>query len=961
MPPLSAAFVENKVATQSDVERALARQALFGADLATSLIEVSEVREKAMTEVAAAALSLELAAIGPLPPASEAALTRLPRDLATRFAVFPLSAQGDALVLAVSEPLSGPALDEVQRATGTRVTQRYAPLVRVREALSRDYDVPLDRRSQRALARLEGGPDPSPSLAPAPIAETPRLSSLPRAPSLPPIGLPDAQLGPSLAPEPTPPPPAPPQIPAKTVSVAPPPSSKAPGSRPWRKQPTQPGVAPTAGNALRMSSAPTPPQVRLELPSLPQHSDTAGGIPSPTSPPPPAAPAEISAVPGTVPSAQMPQVQSTTPGHFTAQGQFATQGAGTGARPQSLPPRPGGTKKSSSKPARSAGKRHRGPYSAALVEEDLRNAASTSEVLSAFFDFAAQYFEYSALFAVHGDIAEGREAAGPGTDRAGIAKIGVPLDIPSTLARARDQNNFLLERLDKKGLDSNLAKDLRRGFDARALILPVGVRGRCVLLFYGDEGKQDVELSEVGDVLAMAPLVASSLERILAQRKRARDSRAPMQVMASMRPPRFAQPSPQQRASALASALDLAALTPADSTADHAGAMKPATPAARRLTPLVSTPLPPKPQPTPWVGAHPTPVVPGNKPGSSLPPAPVIIQRDAPGKRAPGETVEDDWEIPDDPMPAAVTNSSLRPPKRSSAPLGMSETPQSALKQQQQAADILITALLAGDEQAEAKLADLGVTAAAQVIHRFPGPLAAPTDHKRRASQQGPILRVLARMGELATPFVVARTGDADANVRAWATWLLSELPYGTSMEAICRRLLDQDSAVARAALRSCAELARDLRTRREIAEAMTNLLGSTSVSEDDRFTLVQAIVELKLETAIPRLLRMLLGSPSVTQPAQWALRALACQDFGGDAAAWDNWWTTHRTQSRFEWLVESLAHSTRDLRSNAFAELRELAHHDFGYKETQTAEQIQLVQRRYLEWWKQSHKSATP
>lgn len=946
MPSLSAAFVENKVATQSDVERALARQALFGADLATSLIEVSEVGEKAMSEVAAAALSLELAAVGPLPPASEAALTRLPRDLATRFALFPLSVQGDELVLAVSEPLSPPALDEVQRTTGTRVTQRYAPLVRVREALSRDYDVPLDRRSQRALARLAGAPDPSPSLAPAPIAETPRLSSLPRAPSLPPIGLPDAQLGPSLAPAPTPPPPVPPQIPTATLSGAPRPGAKTSGTTPWHKQPTQPGVAPEASQAMRMSSAPTPPQVRLELPGLPRDADTARGFPSPSSAPPPPAHDEVSAVPGTVPSAQM----------------FATQGAGTGARPQSLPPRPGGARKqASSKPARSAGKRHRGPYSAALVEEDLRSAASTSEVLSAFFDFAAQYFEYSALFAVHGDIAEGREAAGPGTDRSGITKIGVPLDIPSTLARARDQNTFLLERLDKKGLDSNLAKDLRRGFEARALILPVGVRGRCVLLFYGDEGKQDVELSEVGDVLAMASLVASSLERILAQRKRARDSRVPMQVMASLRPPRFAQPSPQQRASALASALDLAALATPETDAADRSAMKPATPAARRLTPLVSTPLPPKPQPTPWVGLHPTPVVPGNKPGSSLPPAPVIIQRDAPGKRAPGETVEDDWEIPDDPMPAAVTNSSLRPPKRSSAPQGMSEAPQSVLKQQQQVADTLITALLAGDTQAEAKLVDLGVTAAAQVIHRFPGPLAAPTDHKRRPSQQGPILRVLARMGETATPFVVARTGDADANVRAWATWLLSELPHGTSLEAICRRLLDQESAVARAALRSCVELARDLRTRREIAEAMTNLLGATSVSEEDRFTLVQAIVELKLETAIPRLLRMLLGSPGVSQPAQWALRALACQDFGGDAVAWDNWWTTHRTQSRFEWLVESLAHSTRDLRSNAFAELREIAHHDFGYKETLTAEQIQQVQRRYLEWWKQSNKSATP
>jgi hypothetical protein len=321
--------------------------------------------------------------------------------------------------------------------------------------------------------------------------------------------------------------------------------------------------------------------------------------------------------------------------------------------------------------------------------------------------------------------------------------------------------------------------------------------------------------------------------------------------------------------------------------------------------------------------------------------------------------VEDDWEIPDDPMPATVANTSLRPPRRTSAPQATSE-PTSALQRQQAQADTLLSQLLAGNTAVEEDLIALGVSAIARVIAQFPGPILLANSKDRPASEGGPLLHILSRMGEAAIPFVVARTGDGDPQIRMWSTLLLAELPSSASVEAICRRLLDEDPEVARAALRSASELTKKPDLRTAVADALCTLLQNGALSDDDRLGVLQALVELKLEAAVPRLLRLLGNNPAVAQPAQWALRGLVCQDFGADSAAWESWWQTNGDKGRVEWLVQALGHPAVELRRTAFAELRDLAQHDFGYRETLAAGPLQEVQRRYLEWWKTSGKVRT-
>ena len=53
MATLSSSIVKNEVASMRDVEEALARQVLYGGDLATNLLELAAVSEAALTRLQA--------------------------------------------------------------------------------------------------------------------------------------------------------------------------------------------------------------------------------------------------------------------------------------------------------------------------------------------------------------------------------------------------------------------------------------------------------------------------------------------------------------------------------------------------------------------------------------------------------------------------------------------------------------------------------------------------------------------------------------------------------------------------------------------------------------------------------------------------------------------------------------------------------------------------------------------
>ncbi|HEX4335074.1 MAG TPA: hypothetical protein VH062_04120 [Polyangiaceae bacterium] len=557
MAKLSSAIVQRKLATLRDVEEALARQVLYGGDLATNLLEQAPgMDERALTALLAETQGLPPAPAGPLPRSPSDALALIPGDLALRHGVYPLEKSGGKLVVAVSEPMKPDVEQDLAFSLGVTVVQRVAPLVRVKEAICRDYGLPLDRRSHRVLAKLEGRPDPSPSLTPPPLTGVPDIGSLPRPPSIPPLGLPaptelspgylvpDIANIPALRPLPQvlirDPDPETPNTGRAGVSI----HERLTFPAPPEAAPT--GLAPTPTLRAEASSLPLPPVRIIPDSPVPQIS-TERRTRTSSLPPgsvPPQSPTDrrartSSPPPGSVPP---PSRRSSPPGKMSVQ----RADLGVWGAESKLADRRSKT-------------RHRGPYTAAAAEEDLLNADSRDTVLTALFDFACQYFEYAALFAVHGDLAEGRSANGPGADHAKITGIGVPLDMPGALATARKEGHFSIQSLAKDGLDAQLAKDLERTRGKKALLLPILVRGRCVLIFYGDDGDHDVDLSLIGDVLAFAPLVASALENVIRKKKASLRQGAGLPPSASVGPaprPRVFLPSRDERREALAAALE---------------------------------------------------------------------------------------------------------------------------------------------------------------------------------------------------------------------------------------------------------------------------------------------------------------------------------------------------------------------------------------------------------------------
>ncbi|HEY2408189.1 MAG TPA: HEAT repeat domain-containing protein [Polyangiaceae bacterium] len=939
MASLSASIVNQHVASVHDVEEALARQAIHGGDLVTNLLEIANVNEEKLALVLAQAYDLEPAPIGELPKAPESVRRLVPVDLASRFALYPLEERAGTLLLAVAEPLPAEVENDLSFSLGATLVQRLALLVRVREAIARDYTIPLDRRSLRVLAKLAGRPDPSPS------------------------SLPSRARG-------------------------------ADGSlRPLTVNPGEPRTLNTPKDVSIRSLAPQVPRA----PALP---DLSGLRREPSA-----------------------------------------------TRPRRL-----------------------GPYTATAAEKHLLESSSRDDVLRAFFDFASQYFEYAALFAVQGDLAEGRDAHGSGAARARVVGIGVPLDLPSALSRVRDSANYEITRLGSGGLDGALAKDLERRAGRAVLLLPIRVRGRVVLILYGDHGDQDVELSAVGEVISFAPFVTSAIERLIVKRKLGDKADATTSLPVRRPRERSGQPIPGvgERTAALAGVIEAKRIDSADApattravpvprgsqnpapaapTASTPPSGRPAAPAMRtlpleaskipprKLTPAPtsalarpvlaiggkrantpphglaqqaptspkpapthveppesgwasppsarapdSAPKAPKSEPKPHVGTWPpaAPEVPAPEPppaslrGTAAPRLELVSESNAPPRLdespeiAIGAASFDEDLPPDSGVPLAPASRSLAhsarppPPREDSSEMRLP----TVIVDLANDCNLLVNRLVSGDASASDQLVRIGAAAIPVLAGAFPGPIEHELrrgigDGAPRASDCGPVLRVLARFGPQAVPFIVVRSNDGDANVRAWATRLLGELPTEESAQAVARRLADDDDTVRRAALASGSMLLAYRDVAEELQAVVSESVSDTQRSEQSRHMLIESIAELRATLTIPTLIR-LLDDPTrdIVRSAQWALTVIARQDFGSNAAAWDDWWRKNSGRHRIEWLIDSLLHDNQEVRRNAGDELKSLTKEYFGYYDDLPKKERERAEERYRKWWETKGKA---
>ncbi|MDP9000955.1 MAG: hypothetical protein M3O46_12675, partial [Myxococcota bacterium] len=415
---LSSLIVQREVATMRHVEEALARQVIYGGDLATNLLEIAAVDEAALTQIIAEAVRLAPAPSGELPVTSERAHL-VPEEMAVSLSIVPLALQGDVLVLAVTEPLAADLEERLTLTLGVTVDQRAAPAVRVREAISRLYGTPLDRRTELLLARLA-------NTRPPPRAERS---------STPPMG----------------------------------------SFRAGMPEPLE-----TAGetNPRSMRSSPIPGRIQTST-GFPAAREPATSGPAPGSASPSSAPPLTAMVPER--AASLLQRDVPAGGH--------------------------------------SGRRRRGPTTLDSAKREADEASDRNALLDLFFEFSRQFFDYSALFLFHGDIAEGRDAFGAGANRERVIGIGVPLDLPSLIARSRDQREAVVGNAPAEGLDAVLMADLQRPRGVEIAVVPLVVRTRAVAIVIGDCGEAGLDRIGVKEVTTFAGVVGKALERILVRRK----------------------------------------------------------------------------------------------------------------------------------------------------------------------------------------------------------------------------------------------------------------------------------------------------------------------------------------------------------------------------------------------------------------------------------------------------------
>ena len=833
------------------VEEALARQVLYGGDLATNLLEIAPVDEGALTRILAEDMRLEPAPTGELSVAPVPARL-VPPELALERKIVPLRLEGEILVLAVVEPMPADLEDQLMFALGLAIEQRVALCVRVLQAIARLHGLPLDRRMRRLVARLSG----------APVAGSTPALGIPRA-------IPDRPQGPD------------------------------------------------------------PLSARSGRPTPPLGSPAASALP-------PLLPAVEGA------SAADAARDSAQPSIFV------------GARRARLLQR---DRLSSAPPPR----RRRGPLTFDACKREADEASDRNALLDLFFDFCRQFFDYAALFLVHGDIAEGRDAFGAGVTGDRLVGIGVPLDLPSLISDARDNRSPIVAKAPLDGLDAVLRADLQRPRDAEMAIVPLVVRTRTVAILLGDCGEAGVEMAGFQQVTEFATVVGGALERIIRRRKlegfaagaRAADSR-------SSAPPK----SPAEHLSTPAPV----ALPPeqtsirapwprAVTTGLPISTMPPPPPNIMTVRPISGPPIPREEPPEPEISFASEPPDLGEKQEAKADPR---IGPEAPEEmdaRALFDMLG--WETGDEEPEVAPPSSSLavaphRPPIAYTTP---APPLPSVIVDLEQELVTMVDRIVRGesDEAAEGELLRQGERAMHVIMSRFPGPVTfertriLSSPNPPRASDCGPLLRLVARQRKVALPFVVDRLSDPDPDARGWATYLLCELPYPEAIPHALARLRDSDACTRASAVHAIAAMAKVLPD--QMRDAVKTLASSTDPA--DRAAAMRAIGELRHSALVPDLLGALAdGDDRVVATAHDALVKLTRQDLGGDARPWLTWWEENGSRHRIEWLIDALNHDVSEIRRAAGEELRTITREYFGYSSELPTRDRERARQRYHDWW---------
>jgi hypothetical protein len=158
-----------RIINREQFEEALRNRVIYGGKIGTSLIELGYVGEEDLARFLSNKLEVPYVHYDQLLAIPPEVIALLPRELALKYGVIPLSLDKKRLNLVMADPADLKAIDEIGFITGYIIRPHVTPEIRLIQALGKYYQTDIDFRFQSLIDRIDAKRlKKSPAPAPGP-------------------------------------------------------------------------------------------------------------------------------------------------------------------------------------------------------------------------------------------------------------------------------------------------------------------------------------------------------------------------------------------------------------------------------------------------------------------------------------------------------------------------------------------------------------------------------------------------------------------------------------------------------------------------------------------------------------------------------------------------------------------------------------------------------------------------
>ncbi len=603
--------------------------------------------------------------------------------------------------------------------------------------------------------------------------------------------------------------------------------------------------------------------------------------------------------------------------------------------------------------------------------ELLEVAKGRDEILDILFSFASQAFEFTALMLVHGEIAEGRTQVFRGKEPQPAGHVRVPLDQDGMFQNVFETQGFHLGPAGVTQTDLDVLSSLRRDAPKSCAVIPIFLRGRVILMLYGDSGQRGVRANRITRIADFGRAVGQAFERILLKQKysqyektRTSDEGKVQAVSVKVEPRKkdFSGWASSTSTADIKSEPDKS--EPEKSEPDKAVVMiMPAKIISTPAEPMVPTPLAERTTEAP-LGASDIASDPATPDPDLVKRVEVIDSRDVVST---GLASEDHTRFEEPKKVLDVEGIPIEQPKRVVDVENLSSSlPQSVQVDMREEVDRLVERVLSlgpFDDVAAGLLVGIGDDALRILVQHFPGPLNFDryqgTSKLRLVGQHGPLLRTMLMFGRSTMAHLLPLLDSLDSEVRFYTVFLLTEISMPEALPGLAKRIFDNDRQIRALSIDVMKGLASFPEYRWSVVDVASVLTSSTSTLEKKRLA-AEALGELRDPVSIPSLSEMLGSVDGVlAERCQRSLVQITFTDFGFSERRWLSWWQSNKRKHRIEWAVGALNHRVEEIRRAALEDLHKMVDGAVEWpREPLDHKQRRELKRRCLQWWEREGRA---